>query len=490
MLYKKRILISIFAFLLILISFFVSTGIFNVAYASVVSDAISYSDVIDDLSKDENFNASDYVIDKTDKSLKVIQVAESINNELFVYVYQPSSPDEELNATTINISTGINENLDFKNYKLILLNSSGCLYKYVVKDLELPITEMRYYEISSIYRKWNAKWDTFIEDENGNIINEIQFEVGKRFVFKTTADGVINDCQDIQTIKITDKYVGFVRYKENNAPTWLDEDSIDSHFVAFNTDKNIDFLMEADVYYVQQSISYIPASTDDGTFGEKIESYAYLNYTNEVSCSNSNFWGAIFGENTYSWNEIQTVSEFFDENNDLTNVYSCCLFNSTLVSNLTESGKADIEEMSWILRFAVTDYSEHTVYLSGIPGMVGGGPHPATEYEYSAVGDVSILRLKFRTDGVVYNLGVIDNKQTGDGIADNVETLTFEISDWLKLILFVLIFIVILFVFPIIKPIISFIVSILKTVFKLFIYIVTFGSVNLFKKSSKRRYRK
>ena len=32
--------------------------------------------------------------------------------------------------------------------------------------------------------------------------------------------------------------------------------------------------------------------------------------------------------------------------------------------------------------------------------------------------DVTILRLKFETDGVVYNLGVVDNKQTSSVIPD------------------------------------------------------------------------
>ena len=39
----------------------------------------------------------------------------------------------------------------------------------------------------------------------------------------------------------------------------------------------------------------------------------------------------------------------------------------------------------------------------------------ATYYhaETTMVGNVTILRLKFETDGITYNLGVIDNKQTG-----------------------------------------------------------------------------
>ena len=45
--------------------------------------------------------------------------------------------------------------------------------------------------------------------------------------------------------------------------------------------------------------------------------------------------------------------------------------------------------------------------------MQSGGTTGATTANSTLVGDVTILRLKFVTDGITYNLGVIDNKQTG-----------------------------------------------------------------------------
>ena len=58
----------------------------------------------------------------------------------------------------------------------------------------------------------------------------------------------------------------------------------DSHFVAFNTDKPIDRLFEADVYYTTQSYSKLFAVGvgEKVTFGEKKENYAYLKYTDKV----------------------------------------------------------------------------------------------------------------------------------------------------------------------------------------------------------------
>ncbi len=48
------------------------------------------------------------------------------------------------------------------------------------------------------------------------------------------------------------------------------------------------------------------------------------------------------------------------------------------------------------------------------------------------VGDVTILRLKFETDGVVYNLGVIDNKQTGSNDPINDTDINIDVNPTIK----------------------------------------------------------
>ena len=42
------------------------------------------------------------------------------------------------------------------------------------------------------------------------------------------------------------------------------------------------------------------------------------------------------------------------------------------------------------------------------------------------VNNVTILRLKFETNGTVYNLGVVDNKQSGDTDQDNYQPTWWE----------------------------------------------------------------
>ena len=63
----------------------------GVLHVRAEGDAASkYTAVMDDLAKDEYFNADDYPAVANDYSIRIIQIAESSDAELFVYTYQPS----------------------------------------------------------------------------------------------------------------------------------------------------------------------------------------------------------------------------------------------------------------------------------------------------------------------------------------------------------------------------------------------------------------
>ena len=72
--------------------------------AEISGDVGEYSDVLSDLRLDSNFNSNEYESNYIDYSLNVITVAKSINNKLFVYVYQPAGGRNNTVATSINIS--------------------------------------------------------------------------------------------------------------------------------------------------------------------------------------------------------------------------------------------------------------------------------------------------------------------------------------------------------------------------------------------------
>ncbi len=435
------------------------------------AEDIEYSNVLEDLQKDENFNIENFPVIENDNTLKLITIAESSDKDLLIYVYQPS---QKYTATSINISFDEDNKLKYTNFKLELLDKNGVFSKYKLVDYEVNQNlSYRYYEISNIYRPFDSSVDD--EIDNDNSISEKGFNVGKSFVFVGGGDNLTVHVQDVETIEITSKYVGFLRYSGGIQPPWSMDGDLDAHFVAFSTDKNIDKLMEADIYYCSQDYFY---STEpilgiiNEEYGEIKEDYSYIKSDDFVDWT-GNGW---FSEK-YTFERIQTVSEFFKDEKIRDYTYSAGIFNVCTQSKLTDEAFDDIKQMSWVLRFAETSYIQKTV------GSVNS-------YFGTTVSDVSILRLKFLSEGKVYNLGVVDNKQSGSGIPDNIINQWLELPSWLRTVIIILIIIVavILLVvfFPVIWPVIlvvlKFILNCIIWLFKGLYWLFIKAPMSLFNK--------
>ena len=432
------------------------------AYASTITINGGYTDVLDDLKASENFDADSYKIDKNDYSLQVITIAESENKELFVYVYQPSADSKELVATSLFLSTDV-KGLSYKNYYLTLVSNKGVFYKYKVENFFVDSSKERHYEITSIYRAFDSSIDTELEDDNDNSINEVNYKVAKHWVFTSNGKDVEISCQDIDTITITDKYVGYVRY--GTATGYNDADLQDRHFVAFSTDKRIDKLLECDIYYKQQTVTTHwrnftnypdkPQSFDYGAISE--DKYATLTYTSkqDITADYGVWWG---NKNySYSWDAIQTPSDFINSV-EQKNVYQGAIFNVSFDSKMTEDGLNNLKDKEWVVSFLTTNY--HYDYT---------GVHFSDDTTtQTLVSNVSIIRLAFETDGYYYNLGVIDNKQTGDGIPDNYTTTEYELTNAGKTLLAILGFIILLLIlWPILPLIFQFFGWLIKGIVKI-----------------------
>ena len=416
----------------------------NVAFA----EDKTATEVLEDLSKDKSFNSDNYPLKTDDYSLQIIQLAESVNKELFVYVYQPSG--DKVKASSINISTTINDEISYYNYKLELLNSDDTLFKYKVAGLEVKTAPVRYYAISSVYRPYNADID---DNKSGNnAINEVNYAVNKQYCFGEINGKPYVNCVEIETIVVTDKFVGFVRYPDG-FKLFTGAGACDSHFVAFNTDKKIDKLFEADVYYTTQKVSY-DFFTEDSPFSikfgdSKTDNYAYLKYTDKVEHTGGGFFAG-----TYKWDRIQSVDDFI-KTEDRTTVYYGAVLNSKVSSQLSDEALNDLKGKKWVLRFTETSYDKSP----------RSGMGAATYYhaETTMVGNVTILRLKFETDGITYNLGVIDNKQTGSTEPSNSIDIKVEPNATGKgiiyLILFVLLLVLLAPLLPYVLNTVIFIVS-------------------------------
>lgn len=370
-----KIVVAVIAFILAL---FVSLPVLFSPVSAFGTDMEStVSGVLTDLQKDENFDTAKYPAVSNDYSLQVIQIAETTDKELLVYVYQPAHDTIDLTATSINISTAINESLSYKNYKLALLDNDGVFDKYQVEDFTIKADALRYYDISSIYRARN----TSINDPSD--ATEVAYEVAKLYTACTVNDSVTYTCLETEVVTITSSVAGTIRY--SNGVSWGAPTACDSHFVAFSCDYDMDKLMEADLYYVAHD--YVSVCNFDYvgyTSYTTEERYAYL--TADQTASNTD---AGWFAREYTWKRIETVSSFL----------SSFGTDDSIDVDFTEEELNAIAEKEWCLKFVETNYN-----FSGAVNLMN--------YEESGtkVSDITILRLKFEMNGEVYNLGVVHNK--------------------------------------------------------------------------------
>ena len=348
----------------------------GVSYAATTR----YSNVLDDLRKDENFDFNNYLNVDDDYSLNVIQIAESTDGELFVYVYQPAALTKPLTATFINMS--LSESVGNTSlFNLTLLNREGVLGKYRVDGVKILNAAERYYNISTIYRDYDDSIDIGSSDES--IITGKAYSVGKQYK-AITQNGVISYfCKDTETIEIIDPFFDYLVYS-NGFKFYTS--SCHSHYIAFSTDKQIDTLTEATVTYCAQSYDSTGGSVSYGTK----EQVTVDLFGTQKGGNSADGWFA----KKYEWERIQSVDEFINSED----------LKYATINNLR--GK------QWVLRFCETSYAKTT---STWVGAIAGE-------KKTLISDVTILRLKFVYAGHVYDLGAVSDIGHADNNAGNNNT--------------------------------------------------------------------
>jgi len=445
----------IFVLLVMLcITFFpTSTG---VAFAD--TGTVQGSNVIDDLSKDNAFSQYNYPINEADNTISIVTIAESWNNELLIYTYQPNA-NKNYRANYISMSTAINDSIDPKIYELTYCNNDGTLAKYVVRNFVVNSNDkVRYYEIYSIFRPF----DKTVDDpaKNDNTINSIPFNVAKQWFFSSINGNAYVECNDIETIYITEKYVGFCRYM-NGYPTLFFDEYTDSHFVAFSTNKNIEKLIEAKVYFETETYE-MSASMTAPKYGKPVP-HEFVCRAEQVVETTS----GLFIKHSHEYNRIQTVESFISSEQDLYTYYESSFVNIRGGTELSENAKSALQNMQWVLRFYESSFDKGSMGLSGTWWENG-----------ERVRNVTVLRLKFESNGIVYNLGVVDNMQTGTSVPSNVNGTEITLSDdakefltvFLKVLLIVVGVIILAVIFIYIAPplwkVIKFVAKIIVAPFK------------------------
>lgn len=363
------------------------------AYAA----ANNYSGVLDDLSKDENFNVAEWFENENDYSIQVIQIAESTDGELFVYTYQPRQKPECLLATEINMSltdkmgieveedTELSDEDKPKPYGLTLISNDGVFCKYKVNNFTVHKDAVRYYNIASIYRDWIKGVDS--ETGNDNVINSVSFPVGKLFKAKTENNSVVYSSEYRQVIEIINPYSDYLRYNDGYHWQFITGGNwkyTDVHYIAFDTDLSIDTLMEADVSFYTQSYSgKVPHLS---LRGKKTEHEPITVCGEQKGGNAADGWFST----KYEWKRIQRVEDFIK------------------TPYLRDTTIENVKNLKWVLMFYETQATRES-------GNVQGNWHD----NGVLVTDVTVLRLKFRSQGKVYNLGAVSDKVTGDDVPGN-----------------------------------------------------------------------
>lgn len=382
---------------------------------SAFADTTGYTTPLADLQKDSSFNADKYPDNENDCSIQVIQIAESVNGELFLYTYQPCQKTRYLVASQINMALTdkmggvIDPDMEILDedkphlYDLTLAKSDGVFVKYTVNDFKVSADSVRYYNITSIYRPFIDGVDELTN--NDNVINSKYFKVGKLFTAETVNGSVNYYCKDIDTVEIIDPYVDFMTY--SNGWGWAEflglapNSYTDVHYIAFSTDKKIDTLKEADVKYTTQT--YRKHTFDGDSFGTPSDP-KYKTLTREMDgATPDNGWFAT----PYTWKCIQTTQDF-------------------IKSTGIDSGNyvyENIKDTEFVLVFLTTPYTQKEVYSL----MQGHG----YERNGTKVFNVTVLRLMFETNGKTYNLGALMDQIEGDDIPGNgVKPLVFWAYIW------------------------------------------------------------
>ncbi len=430
----KKIILVILLVCLALSMFCLFGQAIDLAYA----DTPNSTNVLEDLQKDENFNIEDYLDKSDDYSIQVIQIAESTAKELLIYTYQPCQRTCYIVATCINMSLS-EEVKDTKLYELEMLSNEGVFCKYKVNDVKVADTDYRYYNIISIYRAWNKDYDE--DSGNDNTINEVAFNVGKLFKASTVNGKVTYTHEFEEIIEIINPYVDFLRYSNG---FWLASGACDSHYIAFDTDKQIDKLMEASISYEYRSAHSQVGMNEGTTYGPIQKPGPKI--LKETDKGQTIEYGNPWFTKNFEWDRIQSVETF------------------KKTEKLKPETEKNLEGTKWVLRFYETSFN---TFWDGTGGYT----------DYTEITNVTILRLKFITNGRLYDLGAVSNKITGDNIPGGGEHNAVDPFRWLKdlaeklgIPIWVFVLIIVLIILAIALPILSLIFPIvgqvLKVVFK------------------------
>lgn len=370
---------------------------------------------------------------------------------------------------SLAISTDI-RSLSYRFHGLKELSSFKTLAKFLVLGVEVDETKSpRYYSVSMLQR---------ISPDG----KERAEEVDKLWTVRTVDGKTTYEETHKETVEIINPLAAAVRYEKDRSPANWGKDGLDNHFIAFDTDLPIDDLLEADVSFrtvatgddvggsKSNTLTFFDRSVITGlaagkgiTYSEAIKDYATQN--NKYSEGNvtvkkddrySFGSGGWFSEKTYSWNKIMRSVDFVRTIED-----------GTVHSFSGDYNQSDITDRTWVVAYRATPFDQVNNFVEDLFDETGG-------YWYDF--EIAVLRLKFETQGVVYDMGTVSDKVDQSFIIQGNTPMGFWESigawfqeNWKWLVTAVIIIALLVIFLPILSP---FLPAIIKGIGKFFVMLL------------------
>ena len=369
---------------------------------SAVYAATDETTVLRELQSDPDFDPAAYPDNPEDYSLKVIQLAEDKDKELYIYVYQPAHNSIDLLGTKVSISYGYSVDgagLSPQVYDLELASTSGVFDKYHVKGFMPSKDGDRYYNIVSIYREYNSVIDS--SDETFPT-TDIAYSVGQQWYVCDLNGSRHYEMNTFNTMQVDTVLTDNIKLEDGfNWDEIIGFDGLcDMWIYCFNAeDYKIKHIYDADLNYSAKDVvenARRNYAWEDWTYtyeysNEVLNQTIFLKDTDVISYTGDGLFGR-----TFEWHKILSSQEFLQRIDELD-------------VDLLEEQRTKIESSQWVFTFLQTARTEF------YPPDYANLRH---EFEYTDVYDVGLLRLHFQDfSGNKYDLGVVNSLTDPDNIA-------------------------------------------------------------------------
>ncbi len=373
----------------------------------------------------------------------------------YLYIYNPSGIENyNIKEVQIRYSAALtSETLldlssligitNYHNLKLLSISSNKTVAKYLVLDLD-SYTRNQYqmFELKKI--SYNLKSDSVP-------VTKYQ-ALGDRYIYNTSSNGnqeITYEYEKMNNISIkntiTMQYIIQSGDFSFNRLKLLNKGS-EYWFYGFKSEGfTIDDLYEVEmVYQISDSITYRPINDiaayyqneDVNDFTPKISNTQYV--TGQVitpySIQEENAY--FFKKYKYTWDSIMSFNEAKDNSNSsFSNFINTNFINTEwIVTFYSYNYSASTRSHYWdtIKGYnGATDFANYLTDKRSFSVGNGGARYDYYEYNSKLIEEIEIVRLKFKSQGEIYNLSVIVDPINSSGTGTHTPKNDFNIIDWL-----------------------------------------------------------